>query len=166
MRGVFVCMGGLVCVWGEGRGGRCVWLWVYVCVSVCVFVRVSECVRVYVCVCVRGWEEEERWWLSCPLLLLPCLVFSCLVLPYVTLFSFLIYSPNSLIFLSLLSPAWLYMQVMTISALEQGKNVLVDGSLRDASWYLSYIRYTHTRMDVYSHTDMHAYSYACMNICT
>jgi Zeta toxin len=32
------------------------------------------------------------------------------------------------------------MKVLTMVALEQGKNVLVDGSLRDAEWYSGYIR--------------------------
>ena len=70
------------------------------------------------------------------------------------------------------------MQVMTISALEQGKNVLVDGSLRDASWYLSYIRYTHAFICIYvyththtyipththTHTYIYVYTYACIHV--
>ena len=47
-----------------------------------------------------------------------------------------------------------FVQVMTISALEQGKNVLVDGSLRDASWYLSYIRYKHTHSQTHTRIRM------------
>ena len=31
-------------------------------------------------------------------------------------------------------------EILTLDALNEGKNVLVDGSLRDANWYLNYIK--------------------------
>jgi hypothetical protein len=46
-------------------------------------------------------------------------------------------------------------EVLTISGLEKGKNVLVDGSLRDASWYYNHIG---------TYTYMYIYKYGYVNI--
>ena len=44
-------------------------------------------------------------------------------------------------------------EVLILHALDEGKNVLIDGSLRDAEWYMQYItnikaRYPHTKIAI------------------
>lgn len=55
-------------------------------------------------------------------------------------------------------------QVLTIAGLENGQNVLVDGSMRNASWYLNYIsdlrqQFPHLKVDD-GQTSMHPPSYS------
>ena len=42
------------------------------------------------------------------------------------------------IFVQIISEAGMVSEILTLAALEKGKNVLVDGSLRDSDWYQGY----------------------------
>jgi hypothetical protein len=193
-----------VCVCMVLRGRVCVCVWVCACVRVSVFICVHLLLHTLARIFppfpspYHPFSIDLDWRPSSlqSLFEFHSLLFSSLYLSFVVTLSSLLFSslallcptssillPCSLISHYSFSPPYLslplsclYMQVMTISALEQGKNVLVDGSLRDASWYLSYIRYmpiyvymyirTHTFTHKYAYMRMDIYIYVCTNIHT
>ncbi len=38
---------------------------------------------------------------------------------------------------------YIFLEIVSLAALDEGKNILVDGSLRDAAWYSNYINSLH-----------------------